>query len=106
MDSSELQRWKYAGSNTLATVFNSDVQFIDGKFEPALQDTVYFDPNGSLVADLSDATAATINQLREAFQIQKLYERDARGGTRYIEIIRSHFGVISPDARLQRPDVS
>ena len=44
-------------------------------------------------ADLSNATAATINQLREAFQIQKLYERDARGGTRYTEIIRSHFGV-------------
>ena len=56
------------------------------------------------MADLSAATAATINQLREAFQIQKLYERDARGGTRYIEIIRSHFGVISPDARLQRPE--
>ena len=55
-------------------------------------------------ADLSEATAATINQLREAFQIQRLYERDARGGTRYIEIIRSHFGVISPDARLQRPE--
>ncbi len=57
-----------------------------------------------LYADLSDATAATINQLRQAFQIQKLLERDARGGTRYTEIIRSHFGVISPDARLQRPE--
>jgi hypothetical protein len=57
-----------------------------------------------LYADLSTATAATINQLREAFQIQKLYERDARGGTRYTEIIRSHFGVTSPDARLQRPE--
>ncbi len=55
-------------------------------------------------ADLSAATAATINQLREAFQIQKLYERDARGGTRYTEIVRSHFGVVSPDARLQRPE--
>ncbi len=55
-------------------------------------------------ADLTNATAATINQLREAFQIQKLYERDARGGTRYTEIIRSHFGVVSPDARLQRPE--
>lgn len=60
--------------------------------------------NPGLYADLSTATAATINQLRQAFQIQKLYERDARGGTRYIEIIRSHFGVISPDARLQRPE--
>ena len=57
-----------------------------------------------LYADLSQATAATINQLRESFQIQRLLERDARGGTRYTEIIRSHFGVISPDARLQRPE--
>jgi len=57
-----------------------------------------------LYADLSQATAATINQLRQSFQIQKLLERDARGGTRYTEIIRSHFGVISPDARLQRPE--
>ncbi len=50
------------------------------------------------------AQAATINQLRLAFQIQKLYERDARGGSRYIEILKSHFGVTSPDARLQRPE--
>lgn len=60
-------------------------------------------PN-NLAADLSNATAATINELRLAFQLQKLYERDARGGTRYIEIIKSHFGVTSPDARLQRPE--
>jgi hypothetical protein len=59
---------------------------------------------GDMVADLSSATAATINELREAFQIQKLYERDARGGTRYTEIVQSHFGVTSPDARLQRPE--
>lgn len=52
----------------------------------------------------TSVTAATINQLRTAFQIQKLYERDARGGTRYIEILKSHFGVTSPDARLQRPE--
>jgi len=57
-----------------------------------------------MYADLADATAATINQLRQAFQIQKLLERDARGGTRYTEIVRSHFGVTSPDARLQRPE--
>lgn len=55
-------------------------------------------------ADLKQATAATINQLRQAFQVQKLYEKDARGGTRYIEIIKSHFGVTSPDARQQRPE--
>lgn len=58
----------------------------------------------NLQADLSSATASTINQLRQAFQIQKLYERDARGGTRYTEIVRAHFGVVSPDARLQRPE--
>ncbi|QKI28927.1 VP1 [Kummerowia striata gokushovirus] len=63
-----------------------------------------FGSNTGLQADLSAATAATINQLREAFQMQKLFERDARGGTRYTEIIRSHFGVVSPDARLQRPE--
>jgi len=57
-----------------------------------------------LYADLQDATAATINELRQAFQIQRLLERDARGGTRYTEIVKAHFGVTSPDARLQRPE--
>ncbi len=52
----------------------------------------------------SSVQMATINALRMAFQIQKLYERDARGGSRYIEILKSHFGVTSPDARLQRPE--
>lgn len=60
--------------------------------------------NSGLYADLSTATAVTINQLRQSFQIQKLLERDARGGTRYTEIVRAHFGVVSPDARLQRPE--
>lgn len=58
----------------------------------------------NLYADLGEINIGTINQLRQAFQVQKLYERDARGGTRYIESIRSHFGVISPDARMQRPE--
>jgi len=57
-----------------------------------------------IYADLTQATAATINSLRQAFQVQKIFERDARGGTRYTEIIRAHFGVTSPDARLQRPE--
>ncbi|WNK14861.1 MAG: major capsid protein [Microvirus sp.] len=60
--------------------------------------------DSQLHADLTAATAATINQIRQSFQIQKLLERDARGGTRYTEIVRSHFGVTSPDARLQRPE--
>jgi len=58
----------------------------------------------NLVADLTDATAATVNELRQAFQLQKLFERDARGGTRYIEIVKSHFGVTSPDLRATRPE--
>lgn len=63
-----------------------------------------FGASTGLQADLSSATAATINSLRQAFQIQRIYERDARGGTRYTELIKSHFGVTSPDARLQRPE--
>ena len=59
---------------------------------------------GQLLADLTNATAATINSLRDAFRLQELYERDARGGTRYTEILHAHFGVTSPDARLQRPE--
>lgn len=50
------------------------------------------------------AAGATINQLRLAFQMQKLYERDARSGTRYVECLKAHFGVTSPDSRLQRPE--
>lgn len=57
-----------------------------------------------LLADLSDVAAITINGLRTAFQMQKFYERLARGGTRYTEVLRSFFGVVSPDARLQRPE--
>lgn len=60
--------------------------------------------NSGLVADLSNATAASINSLRQAFQYQRVLEKDARGGTRYIELIKSHFNVDSPDARMQRPE--
>lgn len=55
-------------------------------------------------ADLSSASSYTINSLRTAFQMQKFYERLARGGSRYTEVLRSFFGVVSPDARLQRPE--
>lgn len=57
-----------------------------------------------LTAKLSAATMITVTELRNAFQVQKLYEKDARGGTRYTEIIRMHFGTVSSDARLQRPE--
>lgn len=79
-----------------------DATTVTGEFQ------ILQDPNNpgfpGIYADLSEATAATINELREAFQIQRLYERDARGGTRYVEILLSHFGVVSPDFRLQRPE--
>lgn len=71
---------------------------------PLSASPLYFGNQSGLQTDLTNATAATINALRQAFQLQRLYERDARGGTRYTEIIRSHFGVVSSDARLQRPE--
>lgn len=64
----------------------------------------YVNGFNGLSADLSKAQPITINDLRQAFQIQKLKERDARGGTRYTEILRAHFGVVSPDGRLQRSE--
>lgn len=58
----------------------------------------------NIKADLSAAVGPTVNELRQAIQVQRILERDARAGTRYTEIVQSHFGVISPDARLQRPE--
>lgn len=91
---------------TSTVVYTKEKQFYDSNIVNKMY--MQEDPNNAgypnIYADLSTAAAATINSLRQAFQIQKLYERDARGGTRYTEIIRSHFGVISPDARQQRPE--
>lgn len=58
----------------------------------------------NLYADLRDATAITINELRNATTLQQMLELDARGGTRYVEKIKSHFGIDSGDARQQRPE--
>ena len=71
---------------------------------PSSNDPAYFDPTNLWAIDNGAVSAATINQLRLAFQIQKFYERQARGGSRYTEVIRSFFGVTSPDSRLQRPE--
>lgn len=97
-----------------AGAVNGDVSLRDGAWNRIVSSSTYqpFSPTANLTeanltglkVDLSEATAVTINSLRQAFQLQKLYERDARGGTRYTEILRAHFGVISPDARLQRPE--
>ena len=64
---------------------------------------IHLNPD-SVKVDLSNASAATINMLRQAFAVQRLYERDALGGTRYTEMLKAHFGVTSSDARLQRPE--
>lgn len=63
------------------------------------------EPNyGQLFTDLQNATGASVTAIRQAFAIQKFYERQARGGTRYIEMIKSHFGVTNPDFRMQRSE--
>lgn len=65
---------------------------------------VAFTATTGLVADLNEASSATINTIREAFMVQSIYELDARGGTRYVELLQAHFNVISPDFRLQMPE--
>lgn len=62
------------------------------------------DNDGRMYADLSDASGSTINDFRRALKLQEWLEKNARAGTRYVESILSHFGVKSPDARLQRPE--
>lgn len=62
------------------------------------------DPNDTLFCDLGSATPITINDLRQSVQLQKLLERDARSGTRYVESLKAHWGVTSPDFRLQNPE--
>lgn len=102
----------HSGYTTLDTMEDKQIKIMHsagGAWDfYSADDTVTF-PNGSakeigLATDLSQAEGATINQLRQAFAVQRLYELDARGGTRYTEILRAHFGVISPDSRLQRPE--
>lgn len=61
--------------------------------------------NGRLLyADLSNATASTVNDIREAIQLQRILEKDARGGTRYVELLQNFWGVYPEDHRLQRPE--
>ena len=93
-----------AGSNTLDTSGGTLYTSGSGAVYSNAGGELSVDNSAGLVADLSSATSATINQLREAFQIQGLLERDSRGGTRYKELIYSHFNVTSPDMRLDRPE--
>lgn len=86
------------GTGSLVAQVQDGIPFISGS-NAGLQ--LYFNPNGSL--EMS-GLEITVNQLRLAIQTQRLFEKDARGGTRYNEIIKAHFGVTSPDARLQRSE--
>lgn len=100
-------------SGSWANIGNQD-QSSGTDFKPAraIRGDGFYLPNGILknssgvqpYADLSDVSAISINDLRQAFQIQKFYEKWARGGSRYTETLRVMFNVISPDARLQRPE--
>ena len=99
---SNTQGFLQANSGGAVTVGNSSAY--NQRLTGLKGGTVSFSGSLSGTADLSSASPISINDLRQAFQLQRLYERDARGGTRYTEILRAHFGVISPDARLQRPE--
>lgn len=92
-----------AGAGSAVTV-DAAGSAADALYPRIAQDGLQFTIAGELTADLSDATAATINQFRQAIMTQSILELDARGGTRYVELLRAHFNVISPDFRLQRPE--
>lgn len=87
----------FGGAYWLAKDGNSDL-------DPTIDNGVAGYPANLWAKFDNTVSVATINQLRTAFQIQKFYERSARGGSRYIETLKAHFGVTSPDARLQRPE--
>ena len=97
-------RFKVTGESNMALIAGGATNNAAWSVAPNdPSETADWDITG-LQADLTSATLITINDLREGAAMQRLLERDARGGTRYAEILRSHFGVTSPDARLQRPE--
>lgn len=95
-------------TDATGTVTYPDSQYIDGTTATSQTTFIEEDPSNTgfpnIRADLAAATGATINEFREAVTLQHFLEIDARGGTRYIELLKAHFGVTSPDARLQRPE--
>jgi len=101
--SGEYPNWK-AGSTDTTPAGGGTLNTVGSPFDPqvdasGLSSFMAYDPNGSL-----EVTPTTINSLRRAFKLQEWLEKNARGGTRYIENILMHFGVKSSDARLQRPE--
>ena len=92
--------------NPIAGQLQAGTVPVNGRLETTAATPVpgQIDPNGTLEADLSQATASSIIELRRALKLQEWLEKNARGGGRYIEQILVHFGVKSSDARLQRPE--
>lgn len=99
-DPNQTQIDRVTGSGNAAATSVSDIAYLDKTQSIAHRAAA----TAPFLADLSTATAATVNQLRLAIMTQSLLELDNRGGTRYVEILRAHFGVISPDFRLQRAE--
>lgn len=89
-------------ANARLVAVDDDKYYLESQTNPSVP--LRYDPNGSLIADLSSVNATTINDLRKSVQLQAWLERNASGGSRYIESILNHFGVVSSDARLQRPE--
>lgn len=94
------------GKKSSASGVNSfaDAGYNNGTGYSSLSQTTGTEYFQKIAVDLSSALGATVNQLRQAFAIQKFYERQARGGTRYIEMVKAHFNVTNPDYRVQRPE--
>lgn len=91
--------YETGGSDSYSDYFSSAARsiYIESDGDPGT-------PLPTIYADLSSATGVDVNTLRQQVAIQRLLEKDARGGTRYTEVIKHHFGVTSPDFRLQRPE--
>lgn len=94
-----------AGDQITEDIYKPDQNTSVGLISKALLDSGSYDYSASGVyADMTEAVYSSVNELRLAMQMQRMLERDARGGHRYVEIVRSHFGVVSPDGRQQRPE--
>ena len=92
--------WENPSEGLIVTTGPNGTTYWYGGTAQAAPDAKLWD----LTTDLSNAVGATVNQLRQAFAVQKYYENQALGGTRYIEQIKAHFGVTNPDFRMQRPE--
>ncbi|QGF19327.1 major capsid protein [Antarctic microvirus CAA_003_V_9] len=99
IDLNNLPRFTSATKSNInaGSIVTTDTQYIRNSSTPVT--AMFYDPNGSLITQ-----ATTITDLRRAYKLQEFLEKDARGGTRYNELIQSHFGVKISDSRIQRPE--